>query len=144
MANHTTMGGKVHLYQRPDSSFWWCSTFLEGKKRRKSTKTDSLSQAKDFAEDWYFGLRDLNRRGELLSEKTFSQASEQFLKEYEVITEGDRNAKYVQDHHARLRNHLNPYFGKTGLSKVSPGMVQEYRIERLNSERPSIKKYNVS
>ncbi len=139
MANHTMMGGKVHLYQRPDSSFWWCSTFLEGKKRRKSTKTDSLSQAKDFAEDWYFGLRDLNRRGELLSEKTFSQASEQFLKEYEVITEGDRNAKYVQDHHARLRNHLNPYFGKTGLSKVNPGMVQEYRIERLNSGRPPSK-----
>jgi len=139
MANHTMMGGKVHLYQRPDSSFWWCSTFLEGKKRRKSTKTDSLSQAKDFAEDWYFGLRDLNRRGELLNEKTFTQAAEQFLKEYEVITEGERNAKYVQDHHSRLRNHLNPYFGKTGLSQVTPGMVQEYRIKRINSERPPSK-----
>ena len=75
MANHEIMAGKVHLYQRPDSSFWWYSTYLEGKKRRKSTKTDSLSQAKDFAEDWYFRLRDLNRRGELLSENTFLQAS---------------------------------------------------------------------
>ena len=139
MANHAILAGKVHLYQRPDSTFWWCSAFLEGKKRRKSTKSDSLAQAKDFAEDWYLDLRDKKRRGELLSERTFKQASEQFLKEYEIITEGDRNAKYVQDHHSRLRNHLNPFFGKTGLSKVTPGMVQEYRIERINSKRPPAK-----
>lgn len=139
MANHAILAGKVHLYQRPDSAFWWCSTYLEGKKRRKPTKSESLAQAKDFAEDWYLDLRDKKRRGELLNERTFAQTSEQFLKEYEIITEGDRNAKYVQDHHSRLRNHLNPYFGKTGLSRVTPGMVQEYRIERLNSERPPAK-----
>lgn len=139
MANHAILGGKVHLYQRPDSSYWWCSTFLEGKKRRKSTKSDSLAQAKDFAEDWYLELREKKRHGELLNEKTFAQASKQFLDEYEIITEGDRNAKYVQDHHARIRNHLNPYFGKTGLSKVTSGMVQEYRVARINSERPPAK-----
>jgi len=139
MATHAILGGKVQLYQRPNSSFWWCSTFMEGKKRRASTKSESLARAKDFAEDWYLELRDKKRAGELLSERTFAQVADQFLKEYEIITEGDRNAKYVQDHHSRLRNHLNPYFGKMGLSKVTPGMVQEYRIARLNSERPPAK-----
>ena len=60
MATHAIMGGKVQLYQRPNSSFWWCSTYMEGKKRRQSTKCESLSQAKDFAEDWYLELRDKN------------------------------------------------------------------------------------
>jgi integrase len=47
------------------------------------------------------------------------------------MTEGERNAKYVQDHQSRLRNHLLPYFGKMGLSEVTPGTVQEYRLFRL-------------
>lgn len=57
MAKHTILGGKVHLYQRPNSSYWQCSTYLKGKNRRTSTKEDSLSKAKDFAEDWYLQLR---------------------------------------------------------------------------------------
>jgi integrase len=139
MANHTIFGGKVHIYKRSSGRHWQCSAYLSGKNRRVSTKEDNLSLAKEFAEDWYLDLRGKQRQGELLSEKTFRETSEQFLREYEIITEGDRNAKYVQDHHARLRNHLNPYFGSKGLSQVTPGLVQEYRIERLNSERPPAK-----
>ena len=136
MKTHAILGGKVHVYQRENSRFWQCSSYLSGKNRRASTKEESLSLAKEFAEDWYLGLRGKQQKGELLSEKTFQQTSEQFLREYEVITLGERNAKYVKDHHARLRNHLNPYFGDRGLSEVTAGLVQEYRIERLNSERP--------
>ena len=139
MIKHSILGGKVHLYRRERSRFWQCSTHLEGKNRRTSTKEESLSLAKSFAEDWYLEMRGKLRHGELLNERSFRQASEQFLKEYEVITDGERNAKYVQDHHARIRNHLNPYFGDKGLSQVTAGLVQEYRIERLNSERPPAK-----
>ncbi len=54
---HTILGGKVHVYMRPGSPVWQCATFLDGKNRRVSTKEKSLSKAKDFAEDWFFGLR---------------------------------------------------------------------------------------
>lgn len=136
MKTHTILGGKVHVYKRDNSSFWQCSAYLSGKNRRVSTKEETLNLAKEFAEDWYLGLRGKQRDGELLNERSFKIASVQFLKEYEIITEGDRNAKYVQDHHSRLRNHLIPYFGDKGLSQVTAGMVQEYRIKRINSERP--------
>jgi integrase len=128
---HTILGGKVHVYQRPGSPLWQCSTYLGGKNQRVSTKEESLAKAKDFAEDWYLGLRGKLSRGELMSEKTFKQAAERFTIEYEVMTEGERNAKYVQDHQSRLRNHLIPYFGKMGLSEVTPGAVQGYRLHRL-------------
>lgn len=36
-----------------------------------------------------------HKRGEIKNEKTFKQAAEQFLREFEVITEGQRNAGYV-------------------------------------------------
>jgi len=131
MNHHTIMGGKVHVYKRPNSSVWQCATYLAGKNRRVTTKTDSLSEAKEIAEDWYLQLRGKLRSGELKTEKTFAEASEQFLREYEIITQGQRSAKYVQQHRLRSRLHLVPFFGKMGLSEITPGQVQEYRIHRL-------------
>ena len=88
---HTILGGKVHVYRRPRSSHWQCSTYLAGKNRRKSTKEDSLSKAKEIAEDWYLQMRGKLRTGEIKTEKTFAQASEQYLREYDIITQGERN-----------------------------------------------------
>lgn len=130
-ATHTTLGGKVRLFMRPNSSYWQCSTFLNGKKRRCSTKTDSLAQAKDFAEDWYLTLRGKQRAGELHNEKSFAEAAEKFMHEYEVLTEGERNERWVKDHYRRIRMHLNPFFGEMGLSTINAGVVQDYRISRL-------------
>ena len=127
---HTILGGKVHVYRRDNSSLWQCSTYLAGKNRRVSTKEDGLAKAKDFAEDWYLGLRGKVRNGEITSEKTFREAAVQFEREYQIITEGQRNAEYVQGHSTRLRLHLVPFFGDMGLSEITPGQVQEYRIHR--------------
>lgn len=96
-----------------------------------STKEDSLSRAKEWAEDWYFSLKDKGRRGELLGEKTFKDAADQFITEYEVLTEGERNARWVQDHYRRARTYLVPYFGKMRLSTITAGTVQDYRISRM-------------
>ncbi len=40
----TILGGKVHIYRRPNSSSWQCASFLAGKNRRTTTKEDSLSK----------------------------------------------------------------------------------------------------
>ena len=135
---HTILGGKVHVYKRENSSVWQCSTYLGGKNRRMSTKEDSLSRAKEIAEDWYLGLRGKLRNGEIKTEKTFSEASEQFLREYEIITQGQRSAYYVKQHQLRSRVHLVPFFGDMGLSEITAGQVQEYRIHRLQE---AVKKY---
>ncbi|WP_316857982.1 site-specific integrase [uncultured Cohaesibacter sp.] len=67
--------------------------------------------------------------------KTFADAAQTFIKEYTAITAGERNARYVENHAGRLRNYLLPFFGKKGLSEVTPGLVQEYRIERLTPNK---------
>jgi len=133
MANHVLMGGKVHVYQRENSSNWQCSAYLNGKNRRTSTKQSNLILAKEWAEGWYLELRGKHLRGEIKDGKAFRDAAKIFSREYEVITEGQRNAKYVQDHYSRLRNHLLPFFGDKTLSEITPGLVQEYRIFRQTS-----------
>ncbi len=57
----------------------------------RSTKEESLSKAKEIAEDWYLQIRGKLRSGEIKTEKTFRHASEQFLREYDIITQGERS-----------------------------------------------------
>jgi integrase len=127
---HTILGGKVHVYRRPKSSHWQCSTYLAGRNRRQSTKEDSLSKAKEIAEDWYLQLRGKLRNGQIKTERTFREASEQYLREYDIITQGERSKVYVDGQHWRSRVHLVPFFGPMGLSEITGGTVQEYRIHR--------------
>jgi integrase len=127
---YSILGGKVHVYKRPNSSHWQCSSYFAGKNRRTSTKEDSLSKAKEIAEDWYLQLRGKLRNGEIKTEKTFREASEQYLREYEIITQGERNKDYVKGQHWRSEGHLIPFFGRMGLSEITAGKVQEYRIKR--------------
>lgn len=134
MATHYILDERVRIYQRENSSVWQAQTRLDGKKFRVSTKTDSLTQAKDIAEEWYFTLRGKSAIGDLVKEKTFADAAKQFLLEYGAITNGERHPRYVKDHAARLNNHLLPYFGDTPLSKITAGKLQDYRIMRLAVE----------
>ena len=47
------MDGKVHIYKREESQYWQCSTYMNGKNHRVSTKEESLRLAKEFAREWY-------------------------------------------------------------------------------------------
>ncbi|WP_231711120.1 hypothetical protein [Xanthobacter dioxanivorans] len=132
---HELMGGRLYVYKRGDGRYWQCSTFLGGRNHRVSTKEESLGRAKDFAEDWYLELKGKHRRGEVRNEKTFKQAADQFLREYEIITEGQRNPDYVKSHGIKLRVHLLPFFGEKGLSEITPGLVQEHRIHRHTTSK---------
>jgi integrase len=130
---HKILGDKVRIYRRETGNNWFCAAYIAGKNRRKSTKEDSLSRAKEIAEDWYFDLLDKKRSGDILSEHTFDDAAQKFMNEYEVLTEGERNERWVKDHYRRIKMHLIPYFGDMGLSTINAGTLQEYRIHRANN-----------
>jgi integrase len=139
-ARHEILGGKVHLYRR-DGRHWQCAASVGGKQYRATTKREELSQAEDVAEDWYLELRGKFKRGDLgqLVEadrgKTFAEAAEQFLREYPVITEGQRNKQYVDGIDRRLRKNIIPYMGSKPLSQVTSGFVQEYFIHRIETAK---------
>src|ERR1700688_2903100 len=131
MTTHKILGGKVSVYKRPTGDHWHCSASVNGRQFRSTTHEAGLPEAKDAAEDWYLTLRAKARAGVLKTEKTFQEAADQFLKEYEVITEGQRSAKWVEGHGIRLRLYLLPFFGKLGVSQVTSGKAQDYRVHRM-------------
>jgi integrase len=128
------------LYKR-DGRFWQCAASVGGKQYRETTKKEELSQAEDAAEDWYLELRGKFKRGDLgkleeaNGEKKFAEAAEQFIREFPIITEGQRSEQYVQGHIRRIRKRLIPFFGDKGLSKVTSGLIQEYRIKRIEESK---------
>jgi integrase len=136
---HTILGGKVQLYRR--GNVWHSSTSVGGKQFRTSTKKDELRQAEDFAEDWYLGLRGKFKRGEfgeiikIDNEIRFKEVAEDFIREFPIMTEGQRNKQYVDGHTRRVRKHLIPFFGEKGISKVTSGLIHEYRLHRLESTK---------
>ncbi len=138
--NHTVLNGRVRVYRRNDNArYWQAYTFLEGQHHRITTKEESLARAKEFAEDWYLDLRGKQRSGTLRkNEKTFGDAAKQFMREYETITEGLRSPRHVDGYESRLRNYLIPFFGDKGLSEITPGLVQEYRIHRRSFSVPRV------
>lgn len=135
MARHEILDGRVQLFKRSKSPIWHCSCSIGGKQLRKTTGEDSLAQAKEIAEDWYLTLRGKERAGLLVHEKTFAQAAVQFEKEYEIITEGQRSPRWVAMHKLNLRLHLVPFLGNLGLSQITAGKVQEYRMHRATTSR---------
>jgi len=133
VSRHYLMDDKVQLYMRPNSPHWQCASSIAGRQRRTSTHEESLARAKDVARDWYLGLMGKYRAGELKEGKTFREASQRFIDEFEVITQGQRSPIYVKGHKDRIKNHLNPFFGDKVLSEITPGLVQDYRIHRMKT-----------
>lgn len=130
---HQVLGGKAYVFKRPNSSYWYCAAYLRGSNYRASTKETILHEAIHFAEEWYFDLRGKASTGTLeqpaKKEITFREVADQFIKEYSVITEGQRSPLWIEGHIGRLRVHLLPFFGDLPISKVTGGKVQEYRVQ---------------
>jgi len=135
VSSHEILGGLVQVYKRGEGRYWQCSASFAGRQYRSTTKEEGLTEAKQFAEDWYLELRGKARAGLLKTEKTFAEAAEVFLKEYGVITEGQRSPRWIEGHGIRLRLHLSPFFGELGVSEVTAGKVQEYRVHRVSTSR---------
>ena len=133
MATHKLMDGDLQVFKRTGRKHWQCAASIGGRQYRASTKEESLGLAKEIAKDWYLEKTGKSRAGLLRTEKTVKDAAEKFTREYEVITEGERSPKWVAGHQARLRLHLLPFFGSMGLSEVSPGTAQDYRVHRIET-----------
>jgi integrase len=135
--SHKTMGGKVNIYRRKNSNNWQCSTFLNGHNWRVSTHENSLRRAKDFAEDWYFGLRGRAHAGLLPKvtrrSKKFKEAAAKFLEEAPILTQGQRGPTWLRQYELKLSGIILPFLGEKCLAEITSGLIQEYRTWRAQN-----------
>ena len=132
---HRLLGGNVQLFRRPRSKFWQARASFNGRQITYSTKEESLAKAKDVAEDWFLTLKGKAARGEIKTGKTFKEAAERYIDEFEIVTQGERSPLYVAGHRRRLSLYLIPFFGSKVLGEITSGMIQDYRIHRMKNGR---------
>ena len=151
--HHTLLDGKLHVYRRPNSRFWQCSTYLGGRNHRQSTGQDNLALATEFARDWYMDVyaahRVRSRGGEIVAAAAprsfrslpaprargpgFAEAANGFLAEYQILTAGERNETYVAGKSRHVQKFLLPFFGDAPLNRLTAGRIQEYRVSRVTA-----------
>lgn len=144
--SHTIMDGKVHVYRRGKSPNWQCSTYLGGRNHRQTTRQSNIAFAIEFARDWYLDRVAEDRlrergvlapaerapvRTTLSPPRTLRSAAELFVKEYEAMTMGERNAEYVRSKERALRLYILPFMGNLPLSEINAGRIQDYRLHRM-------------
>jgi len=136
-------GGTVHDSRRqgsrlsaPNSSQWQCSTYLAGRNRRRSTKEDSLSKAKEVAEDWYLQLR-----GKLRSEKSKARGPSAKRRPIppRIRHHPPRSAQQaLRQRPARaIGEPPGPFFGKLGLSEITPARFRNTGFTGMKNPSPS-------
>ena len=169
--SHLLMDGALHVYRRENSRYWQCSTYLGSRNHRQTTKEGSLAAAKDFERDWYMErcVEDRQRRrgGSLLLDSpaqpliagpgastdgrrrqtptgpSFEDAAKAFTSEFEIITFGERNPRYVnsKSEHVRIiscRSSAIPRLPTSRLVRcrsTAPTVRLRGSIQKLASQR---------
>ena len=126
----TILDGKLHIFLRPNSSFWWCGFHHQGKYIRTSTKCERLPDAKAFAEDWYHGRKSEIKSGSFqpIKEKTFADAAAQFLTRYKRLVEGGKkSSSYLLGMEKVLNSQVLPFFGPKPLSQLGTVSWNQYK-----------------
>ena len=132
MTTHQMFDGKLQVYRRGDGRVWQCAARVGGQRFRESTKEEGLDRAKDVAEEWYLDLRGKLRHGEIIKkEKLFSEAAELYVKDVRVLALDVRSPLYVKYLEMRLRRHVLPFFGAMPITAINKGVVQAYRVKRM-------------
>ncbi len=69
---------------------------------KESARNHCLSKAKEVAEDWHLQLRGKLHDGELKSGKLFREAAKLYLREFDIITQGQRSPARADSTHVQM------------------------------------------
>ncbi len=103
------LDGKLHIFRRPDTKFWWCGFHHKGNYVRASTKCADLNAATEAAKQWYYRKQGALDAGVPIAPKhtTFNHYAKLALADYEqMVTTGQRSSSYLRGLKLLLKNDL--------------------------------------
>lgn len=128
----------LHIYKIPASKFYWVKAALNGKRIKRSLKTESRSAAITAAKDFYNELLLKKAQGKpLLDRSDFIKAAEGLLAVDKTrVARGERKESMVRDIEAILDKDLLPFFRKDHLKNINFQRITEY-VDRLQERKLS-------
>ena len=125
---HSLMDGKVHVYRRENSRLWQCSTYINGRNYRKSTKHESLALAMDFAREWYLAVYvDSRRIQENRHTQNTLQKSSSYYGGHEAVFYTDRSPYVPHAPRPAPQNRVSKSSGTT-FAEAAQKFIAEYSV----------------
>ena len=141
LPTHTILDGKVHVFMREGSPYWWGGFHFKGKYLRTSTKQKNSDAADAIASQWYFKKQNEIASGQIASPKhAFDKLAEDALTAYKgLVTRGIRSQKTFDGIDGIMRSRIMPYFKKTPVINIDNTTWHKFK-EDMVKEYPSIKR----
>jgi integrase len=140
--SHTILDGKVHVFMRDGSPYWWSGFHFKGKYIRTSTKQKSLDAAKAIAQQWYFQKQNEIANGEISSSKhAFGKLAVAALANYKMmlVDRGIRSQKTYDGIEGIMNSRVKDYFNKTPVQAIDNTAWHKYK-EDMIAKYPTIKR----
>jgi integrase len=137
----TILNGRVHLFRRPTSSYWWAGFHFKGKYVRTSTKESDSRVAERIAEKWYIEKQAEIASGKFASpKKVFEKIVPIALADFEARVErGERSASTFKSVKKALEGKVKPFFSKIPIDQVNVQTWFKFK-EHIYEQNPKIKR----
>jgi integrase len=142
LPTHTILDGKVHVFMREGSPFWWMGFHFKGKYIRSSTKQKQLDGAKAIAQQWFFQKQTEIASGEISSPKhAFGKLADDALGNYKKIyvDRGVRSQKTYDGIESIMKSRVKDYFNKMSVQQIDNTIWHKYK-EDMITKYPNIKR----
>lgn len=139
LPSFTVLEGKVHVFMREGSPFWWVGFHYKGKYLRKTTKQTDEGAAKAFAHDWYFKKQTEIASGEVASPKLQFDAVEKLAIKYykSLVSRGLRSQKTLDGIESTLKTRVSPHFKKMSVLSIDNTTWQRFK-DKMVEQYPQI------
>ncbi len=118
---------KLRLDKRRQSDCWYARlTLPNGKRMVKSTKTDSLDQAKEIALQLYYDVQARIRNKLPASTRKFKDVAKHAIVRMEEETAEGAGKQAYRDYVQALNKWLIPYFEKTDIEKITYAELKRF------------------
>ena len=140
----------LKLFRMSASKYWYVRMYIKGRASsgvKKSTRCEKLSDAKEFAINWYEERLLEKRRFAEIGAESFKTYSRKFQdRQRRQINRGELVSRMLDEDKYRLDKDILPTFGSIHISKIDYNSVDIF-IDELRTERnlsvSSLKKYIV-
>ena len=140
----------LKLFRMPASKYWYVRMYIKGRASsgvKKSTRCEKLSDAKEFAINWYEERLLEKRRFAEIGAESFKTYSRKFQdRQRRQINRGELVSRMLDEDKYRLDKDILPTFGSIHISKIDYNSVDIF-IDELRTERnlsvSTLKKYIV-
>ena len=129
------LDGKLHIFRRPNTKFWWCGFHVKSIYVRASTKCAELDTATEAAKQWYYRKQGAIDAGLPIvrKETTFNHFAKLALQDYEqLVATGQRSPSYLKGLRLLLNNDLARFFGPHPLKDINQQLWHKYMQQRLH------------